>query len=163
MLGLWMKAVHILTVLWLVGGVVGRDICHRGAARTDDLHALRTLIGLGSVFERTMVRPATFVVLVTGLLAAWRLGWPILGVLQGASINWVLTALLIYLSMIPIIIFVFLPRGRVFRQALQEASAQGIVTPGLRAALADPAVRAARRYELFTVVALVLLMVFKPF
>jgi len=24
MLGLWLKAVHILTVLWLVSGIVGR-------------------------------------------------------------------------------------------------------------------------------------------
>jgi len=75
----------------------------------------------------------------------------------------VLTSLLIYLSVIPIIVFVFVPKGRVYRKALAEASAQGVVTPELRAALDDPAVRAARAYEMFMIGSLVLLMVLKPF
>lgn len=163
MLGLWLKAVHILTVLWLVAGIVGRDICYRRAGQADDLHTLRSLTGLGSFFDVKVVRPATFVVLITGLLAAWRLGWPILGFLQGASVNWVLTALIVYLSIIPVIVLVFVPRGRIYRRASSEASARGVVTPELRAALHDPVVDAARTYEIVMIVVLVLLMVLKPF
>jgi hypothetical protein len=90
-------------------------------------------------------------------------GWPILGFLQGGSVNWVLAALLVYLSIIPVIVFVFLPRGRVFHQALEAARPLGRVTPELRAALHDPWVHAARTYEIVMIVLLTVLMVLKPF
>ena len=155
--------VHVLFVFWLVAGVVGRDVCYRQAERATDLSALRTMVGLGSRFELTMVRPATFAVLVAGLIAAWARGWPILGFLQGSAPNWVLAALLIYLSIIPIIVFVFIPRGKIYHAALTAATTAGTITPDLRAALADPAVRAARAYEMGMVVVLTWLMVSKPF
>ena len=154
---------HVLAVLWIASGIIGRDVCYWRAARTDDLATLRALAGLGGVFERTMVRPATFVVLLTGLIAAWARGWPILGFLQGAGVNWVLAALVIYLSVIPLIMFVFIPKGLVYRKALEEANAEGRVTPALRAALEDPVVGAARVYEMAMIAALVWLMVMKPF
>ena len=142
---------------------LGRAPVWPSRARTDDLATLRTLAGLGGVFERAMVRPATFVVLVTGLVSAWARGWPILGFLQGGASNWVLAALLIYLSVIPLIIFVFVPKGRVYHMALEEASARGEVTAALRSAIDDPQVRAARGYEIFMILALVWLMITKPF
>lgn len=129
---------HVLTVFWVVAGIVGRDMCRRQAGRTDDLAALRALAKLAGIFDRGFVRSATFVVLLTGLIAAWARGWPILGFLQGGAENWVLAALLIYLSTVPLIFLVFLPKGRVYRKALEEASASGIVTPTLRAAINDP-------------------------
>ena len=58
--------VHIWSVLGLVAGIVGRDMCYRQAGRTDDLAALRTLAALGGPFDRAFVRPATFLVLLTG-------------------------------------------------------------------------------------------------
>ena len=155
--------VHVLAVFWLVAGIVGRGACYRQAARTSDLGALRTLVGLGGVFERAMVRPATFVVLLTGLLAAWLRGLPILGFLQGASLNWVLAALVIYLSIVPVIVFIFLPKGHVYRVALEEATEAGRVTPQLLAALDDPLVGAGRAYEIVMVVTLAYLMIMKPF
>jgi hypothetical protein len=109
------------------------------------------------------VRPATFIVLLTGLIAAWQRGWPILGFLQGGAENWVLAALLVYLSIVPVIVFVFLPRGHIYRRALETATALGAMTPELRAAINDPFVRAARAYEILMVAVLVLLMVAKPF
>jgi uncharacterized membrane protein len=110
-----------------------------------------------------MVRPSSFVVLATGLFAAWLRGWPILGPLQGSPIRWTFTALLVYLSIIPVIVFIFVPRGNVFQQRLAEAEAAGSVTPALRAAITDPWVRAARTYEVLMVIALTWLMVAKPF
>ena len=154
---------HVLAVIWLASGILGRDVCYWRAARTDDLATLQALAGLGGVFERAMVRPATFVVLLTGLIAAGMRGWPILGALQGGGVHWVLVSLVIYLSVIPLIALVFIPRGRVYRKALEEAITLGRVTPALEAALNDPAVAAARAYEMAMIAALVWLMVMKPF
>ena len=155
--------IHVLIVFWLVAGIAGRDVVYGRAAQSTDLDELRALVGLGSVFELRMVRPATFAVLVAGLIAAWARGWPILGFLQGGSVNWVLASLLMYLSIIPVIVFVMIPRGKRFRAAYEEALAEGRVTPRLTAALKDPAVEAARKYELVMIATLTLLMVTKPF
>ena len=163
MLPVMAVVVHVLTVLWLVAGVVGRDFCWALAARVQDLGSVRTMAQTAGNFERAMVRPATLIVLLTGLFAAWQRGWPILGFLQGGAENWVLASILIYLSIVPVILFVFLPRGRIYHRALEAASARGTVTPELRAAINDPFVRAARGYEVLMVATLVLLMVAKPF
>jgi len=154
---------HVLSVFWLVGGVIGRDTCWGRAAHADELGSLETIAGLAAVFDRVMVRPATFVVLLTGLGAAWSRGWPILGLFQGGTANWVLAALLVYLSIIPVIVFVFLPRGLAYRKALEEAKARGTVTPELRATIRDPAVGAARGYEMAMITVLAWLMIAKPF
>jgi len=45
---------------------------------------------------------------------------------------------------------VFLPRGRIFEEALKDAKGRGEVTPELRTALSDPAVRNARAIELWS-------------
>jgi len=52
-------------------------------------------------------------------------GWPILGFLQGGAVNWVLVSILIYLSTMVFVVRVFLPRGKLFEAALQEAVARG--------------------------------------
>lgn len=156
-------AIHVLFVFWLVSGIIGRGVALAQARRTQDLAELRTLVAVAHVFEMRFVRSATFAVLIAGLIAAWARGWPILGFLQGGQANWVLASLVIYLSIIPVIVFVFVPRGRVFRQALDAAVAEGRVTPALRIALSDPAVAAARVYEQVMIVVLTLLMVLKPF
>jgi len=155
--------VHIWTVFWLVAGIVGRDTSYWRAGRAEDLAALRTLAALGGTFDRVMVRPATFVVLLTGLGAAWARGWPIFGFLQGGGSNWVLVALLVYLSSVPLIFLVFLPKGRVYRRALEEAGTRGTVTPELRAAINDPLVGSARAYEIAMIGVLAFLMIVRPF
>ena len=154
---------HVLLVFLLVGGMLGRDLVYARAARSRDLAEIRALMGLGHVFEMRLVRPFTGYVLLAGLVAAWLRGWPILGFLQGGKSNWVLAAILIYLTLIPLIVFIFLPRGRVFRAAYDEALARGQVTPQLTAALRDPWVRAARGYEWVMIAVLAFLMVTKPF
>jgi hypothetical protein len=58
---------------------------------------------------------------------------------------------------------VFLPRGRVFDAALEDATAQGAVTDRLRAAFRDPVVFAAHVYELAAMVVVLALMIAKPF
>ena len=100
---------------------------------------------------------------MAGLIAAWVRGWPILGFLQGGGSNWVLVSLVIYLSIIPVIVFVFIPRGKIFRAAFDEAKALGQVTPRLKAALGDPVVAAAHSYELLIVAVITALMVTRSF
>jgi len=154
---------HVLSVFWLVGGILARDRCYALARTTDDLGRLEWLIEMGGHFERRMVRPATFAVLVAGLVAAWARGWPILGFLQGSSTNWVLVSLLIFLTIIPVIAFVFIPRGRIFRAAYVEAQSLGVVTPRLRAALGDRVVVAARIYELAMIALITAIMLTRSF
>ena len=159
-LAVWL---HVLVVFVLVAGILGRDIVYHRAARSNDLAEIRALMSLGLVFEMRLVRPGTLWVLLAGLLAAWLRGWPILGFLQGGQANWVLAALVIYVTIIPVIVFVFLPRGRVFQRAYDEARTRGAVTPELTSALGDPWVRAARAYEWVMIATLAYLMIAKPF
>ena len=159
----FLVTVHVWSVFWLVAGIVGRDVCHVNARRAPSLDALRAMAGVGSVFELRFVRPATFIVLVTGLVAAWQRGWPFLGFLDRTGPWWLPLSILIYLSIIPVILLVFIPRGRAYRVALEEATARNEITPALRAALHDRAVETARTYELVMVGALAWLMIAKPF
>lgn len=156
-------AIHVLIVFWLVSGIVGRDRMWAEARRTEDLERLKWLVEMAGQFDARAVRPGTFAVLVAGLIAAWARGWPILGFLQGGPVNWVLASLLLYLGIIPVIAFVFIPRGNAFRRVWLDALAKGAVTPELRAALRDPVVSAARGYELLMIAVLTYLMVTRPF
>ncbi len=160
--GIW-KLIHILTAFWFVGGLLGRAFALSAARRAPRVPTVQALVQLAGRFENVMVRPGSLLILVVGLLAAWAGGWPVLGFLQGGSSNWVLASLVIYLTSIPLVIVVFLPRGRVFDAALQEAAAQGSVTPRLVAAFDDRAVAAAHTYEWIVVVVIIGLMVLKPF
>jgi len=80
---------HVLAVFLLVGGIVARDTLYGRAARSDDLAAIAGLVANGALFEG-LVRASSGAVLVLGLAAAAARGWPILGFLQGAPVNWVL-------------------------------------------------------------------------
>src|SRR5262245_19843020 len=57
---------HVFSVFALVAGIVGRGVCHARAKRAADLATLRTAMEIGSVFELTLIRPVSFVVLLTG-------------------------------------------------------------------------------------------------
>src|SRR5262249_7068685 len=157
-----LSLLHVLTAFVLVTGILGRGLAMREAARASDIHVVEALVHLAGRFE-AMVRAPSIAVLVFGLLAAWRAGWPILGFLRGGSVNWILVSLVLYLSVIPLIIWLFLPRARIFERALQDAVGQGRVTPALGRAFADPTVAAAHVWELFVLGAIIVLMVAKPF
>jgi hypothetical protein len=160
--GTLVTLLHVLTGFWLVAGLVGRGLSLREAARAPDIRVVDALVKLAGRFEG-MVRMPSMVVLGLGLLAAWIRGWPVLGVLQGASANWLLASLILYLTLVPLIVLVFLPRGRVFDRALQEALAQDRVTRALTAACADRVVAAAHAWELVAFGLIIVLMVAKPF
>lgn len=112
-------------------------------------------------FERRVVMPGSFLVLATGLAVAWVQDQPLLGMLEGSSANWLLISLLLYLSSIPLVALVFIPRGRVFEAALADAIDRQGVTGELDAAFADRGVALARTAELTAVLIVLALMVTK--
>jgi hypothetical protein len=157
-LALILKLAHVVLALALVAGVVGRWILLGRAARSDDVERAQLLADAAGPFE-AIVRPTGPLLMAVGMATAWAQGYPWLGLTTG----WMALSVLLIIPVLALIPTVFLPRGRVFEAEMAAARSVGEVTPGLRAAWADPAVTMARRYELFAIAAIVALMVLKPF
>ena len=153
---------HALIAILFVAGLVGRWVVLGAAARATELPAMRTLTAAAGPFERIVI-VGSILVMVFGLVAAFLQGRSVLGPLTGGSVDWLFVSVVLYLSIIPLVPLVFLPRGRVFEAALTEAESRGEVTPALRTAWADPVVRTAHVYELGAVTIVLILMLSKPF
>ena len=160
--GTILKVVHAVLGVWIVAGLVGRWVTLRQAASSTDIAAVHTLLRLSDRFEWMAIRIPP-VVLVLGIATAIAQGRPFLGPFQGAPVDWLFVSLVIYLSILPVIPLVFLPRGKVFEAALAEATAAGRVTKALTAGFRDPVVFAAHVYELAVIVVVFVLMITKPF
>jgi uncharacterized membrane protein len=152
---------HVATAIGLICGLLGRWVTLAAAARSRDIGQVSALLTVASIFELRFVRPASVVVLISGLLLTWVQQQPLLGFFQGASGNWLLVSLLLYLSGIPLVALIFVPRGRQFAAAYAEAEAQGVVTPRLTSAFHDRGVYLAHIGELIAVFAVLGLMVTK--
>ena len=155
----WVVLLHVAVAFWFVAGLLGRNVTMARARSANDLSTLVELVDLSGRFERLMVIPGSFGVVVLGLLAAWAEGRP----LAGTDDWWLLTSLILFVGLGVLVPSVFLPRGNVFEGALEQARQRGEVTPELRTALRDPAVRNARAAEIVVVAVIVALMVTKPF
>lgn len=153
----WWVLLHVATAFWFVAGLAGRDVSMTRAARATDITSVEALTGAAAVFDRFFVVPGSIAVLVAGLIAM------VATHMSLGDQTWLLVALILFLTMIPLVPLVFLPRGRVFQAALGEAMAAREVTPGLTAAFADPLVNGARWYERIVVAIIIVLMVTKPF
>ena len=158
---LLLKLLHLTTVVAFLAGIVGRAVTFSHASRAATFPAAAGLLAASEIFDRWLVIPGSLLVLLTGGAAAgvghWSFRTP-----EGSP-TWLLTAVILYLSLIPLVAIVLAPRRRRRESALQAAFQAGEMTPELRAALADPAVRWSRRYEWLVVVAVFVLMVLKPF
>jgi uncharacterized membrane protein len=157
-----LKLVHALAGAWLIAALIGRWVTLAQAARAPFIQGLRAILGVGSRFE-WQVRVSSLVVLLLGIATAVAQGRPFLGPLQNAGFDWLFVSLILYLSIIPLVPLVFLPRGREFVAALEEASASGEVGERLRAAFDDRLVFAAHAYELGAILVVFALMITKPF
>jgi Predicted integral membrane protein (DUF2269) len=155
----WVVLLHVAVAFWLVSGLVGRNLTLARARSSDQVQLAAELVQLAGRFDRLMVIPASFAVLLLGLLAAWAEGRP----LGGAGNGWLLAALLLYVPLFALVPFVFVPRGRAFGRVLADATRRGAVTPELARAFRDPVVAAARALELAVVAVVLTLMVVKPF
>ena len=163
MLYLILKLLHVAVAFWFVGGVIGRALTFAQARKETDIHTTATLLQLSERFERTMVIPGSSAVLLLGLLTAWQLPLPLFGFLQNFPSNWLLTSLVLYLVMMVNVFVVLAPRRKQRRQAATDALSEGVITPALIAALNDSAVIQARRVEYVLLIAIIMLMVLKPF
>lgn len=157
---LLLKLAHIACVVAMLSGVIGRSIVRAYTPREESLATLRVLIQLIGRFDELLVIRGSQLTLVTGLLLGWVGGWPYI---TANHPTWIFISLALFLSIIPLVIFIFVPRGKVFEKALQSAIQEQHITPALRQALADPLVRAATVYEVVLFSAIIALMVFKPF
>jgi uncharacterized membrane protein len=153
-----LKLAHIALAMAFAAGIVGRGIVLRRAARAAEVDRAAELTELAGPFERTAVL-ASMAVLPAGLATAWAQGYPWLGLTTG----WMLVSLLIYVALTLLVPTIFVPRGRRFEAALADARRGGQMTPELRAAFEDPAVRFARNAEIAGLAVIVALMVLKPF
>jgi hypothetical protein len=154
--------VHALVGVAFVAGLIGRWIVLVAAERATTLPEIRVLSALAVPFER-LVQVGSLLVFVLGIATALIEKRLLLGPLQGGSVDWLFVALLLYVSILPLLPLVFIPRGRVLDMALQDAEIRGEVTPALRRAFRDPVVRAAHLYELGAVTIILGLMFAKPF
>lgn len=155
-------AVHALLGAVFLGGLVGRWIVLGMAERADTLARMQTLTRAAQPFERIVI-VGSQVVVVLGIVAAIAQGRPFLGPLQGAPVDWLVVSLILVFTVPVIVPLVFVPRGRVFAAAMEDATARNEVTPELVTAWRDPVVRAAHVYELAVVSVVFVLMVAKPF
>jgi hypothetical protein len=162
-LGQWFVLLHIVSAIVLIAGLIGRGFTRAYARHQEQLDIFVQFLGLSRWFVNKLISPGSHAVLIFGLLAAWTRGWPIFGFLQGSPVNWVFVSLLLYLTTIPLVFFIFIPRGKIFNRELAEAQSQGLMTAELRVAMDDPVVRAAYFYEAAVVAVIVYLMVMKPF
>jgi hypothetical protein len=154
--------VHALLGVLFLSALIGRWVVLGLAEHATDVRSMRTLATAASPFER-MVRIVPGLVLIFGLVAAYLEGRNVLGPLTGGTFDWLFVALLLYLSPLPLIPLVFLPRGTVFEAALAEAEVEGRVTPAVQAAWRDPVTRVSHVYELVSVTLVLILMLAKPF
>lgn len=150
---------HVAAAFLLVAGLVGRNILLWQARGSDDIGRIQGLLRASAPFERVLVIPFSFVVPVLGILAWWQEGLPF----WGEGTKWVTVSLLLFLTIIPLVPLIFLPKEKVFDAAFTQAVEAGRITPALTAALHDPVVDAAHVYELAIVTVVILLMVTKPF
>lgn len=155
----WVVLLHVATAFWLVSGLAGRDVTLAKARRTKKVELLAELAELAGRFDRFAVVPGSIAVFFLGLITAWVQGRPF----TGLGNWWLLTSLLLYLTLLPLVPFVFIPRGKVFDQALKDAVEEGRVTSELTAAFDDRRVRATRTYERLVIALVLVLMVTKPF
>jgi hypothetical protein len=152
-------ALHVLVAFWFVAGLIGRGVALSRARRATDLTVLGELLQVAERFDKLMVIPGSAAVLALGLLTMWAQhrspfeadGW------------WLGVSLILFLSLIPLVPLVFLPEGKKFEAAFEDAKAKGMVTPELAAAFANRKVAFARNYELAVVGVVIVLMVTKPF
>lgn len=156
-IALLLKLAHVALAMGFVAGLFGRWIVLSRAASEERIDRVVELSELAGPFERLVIRSSMFIVPV-GLATAWAQGYDWLGL----TTFWMLASLVLLVAAMLMVPTIFIPRGRRFEAALAAARDAGSVTPELREAFADGAVRFARTAEVVVVAIIVVLMVLKP-
>lgn len=157
------KFFHILAVTLTIGGMFARQLMRNVARQSGDITTVASLIRLAVRMDRVLVIPWSNIMILMGIILAVMQKWPIFGFLQGASQNWLLVSNLLLIVMIVLIPAVFIPHNKKVEALLQNALAEGRLTPVLSAALDDKKNRLAHYAEEIIVLVVAALMVLKPF
>jgi hypothetical protein len=155
-----LKLAHVVCVIAFLSGLIGRGLVRLRLPQITSLDVFREALVLVGRFNEWLVIRGGLLTLLTGLLLGWVGQWPYL---TAQRPTWIFVALALFLSVQPLVILVFVPRGKAFGKALQIAVEERRITPALRASLADPVVRAATIYESVAMAVVLGLMVLKPF
>lgn len=155
----WVVLAHVVSAFWMVAGLAGREISFSKARQARDVRDVATITDVGGRFDQLLVIPGSIAVLLLGLASVWAEGLNI----TASGNRWALAALVLYLSIMPLVPLVFLPKGKVFEAALADAVAQGEITPALTSSLHDPLTGVAHTYEWIAIALVIVLMVVKPF
>jgi uncharacterized membrane protein len=159
-----MKLLHVLTAFWFISDIVGRDFAFWQAGRATNVQAVHALLQISDFFERYAVIPVSMAVFLFGLIITLLQRWPLFGFLQGSPINWLLISFLLFLGIsLAIGPLKLIIRRKERTRAVEEALAQGTITPALTAALNDKVVVRFRAVELIVLMVIIILMVTKPF
>ena len=157
------KFFHILAVTLTIGGIFARQLVRNVARQSGDITTVASLIRLAVRMDRVLVIPWSNIMVLMGIILAVMQKWPIFGFMQGASQNWLLVSNLLLIVMIVLIPAVFIPHNKKVEALLQNALAEGGLTPELSAALDDKKNRLAHYGEEIIVLVVAALMVLKPF
>ncbi|HEU0296991.1 MAG TPA: DUF2269 family protein [Anaerolineales bacterium] len=160
---LLLRFLHILSSIVFIGGIFARQAVRSRGKKATSIRELEAYFSAAGQIEKLMVIPGNMAVIVFGVILAIMMKAPIFGFLQGASQNWLLVTNLMLVAgglMVPL---VFLPRGKIFDRLMQDALGRDEITSELRSHLDDAVVKRAHFLEMFLVVVIVILMVFKPF
>jgi hypothetical protein len=153
------KLVHIVCVLCLVGGMLGRGVVRTRIGQVGEIDLYQELVHLEGIFDRLVIAGSSLT-LLSGILLALLGHWPLL--VHGHP-TWTLLSLLLFLSLFIPIFAIFVPRGKRFGRVFQEALATKRITQELRTAFSDRTVQVAYLYEVVVIGLLLVLMVLKPF
>ena len=153
---------HALAGVAFMAGIVGNWIVIGFARQAESLDAMRLLLRAAAPFGNLMTGGG-ITLTVLGVGAALAFGRPMLGPLQGGSVDWMFASNLLMLPIFGFLVGVYPRVGRRISNALREAQLSGGLTPGLKVAWADPRLRFARTYELVAVSIVLGLMIAKPF
>jgi hypothetical protein len=156
-IALVLKLAHIALAMGPVAGTVGRWIILSRAAGEDRIDRAAELSELAGPFERLLIR-SSMLILPVGLATAWAQGYDWLGLTE----FWMLASLILFVAAMIMVPTILIPRGRRFEEALASARQAGTVTPELREAFNDGAVRFGRTAEVVVLAVIVALMVVKP-
>ncbi len=154
------KVLHTLAVTAFISGVVGRALIRTRLLRLDDIHIVRELVDLEGHFDQWLVVHGSTATLLTGPLLTWPGHWP---PVNAGLPTWTLVSTVLFLATISLVIWVYIPRGRVFNRVFQDALAQKRVTVELGAVLSGQVIRASYFYEYIMLPVVLTLMVIKPF
>lgn len=159
----FVKFLHIVAVIMMVGGVFARQLVRGTAKKSGDVKLVASLTHVAGQIDQVMVIPGSSIVIVMGIILAVMIKWPIFGFLQGASQNWLLVSNILLVVGLSTVFTIFVPHNRKLEAILQTALAEGRITPELSTALEDKTVRLAHHIEEIAIVCVAALMVLKPF